>query len=77
MDGPRPLIHSCRVEGVLGFGEREQRPFHWPRVSLATRGSMQVQIQFIRQRSNPTLEQTNMISAQMETALHETALRGE
>ena len=65
------------MEGVLRLGQRELRPFHWPRVSLATRGSMQVQIQFIRQRSNPTLEQTNMISAQMETALHETALRGE
>ena len=40
--GPRPrlLIHLRGVEGVLGFGEREHRPFQWPRVSLVPRATL-------------------------------------
>ena len=47
------------VEGGLAFGEREHRPLRWPCFSLLTRGTLQIRIQFIRQRSDPTLEQTN------------------
>ena len=31
----------------------------WPCVSLLTRGTLQIWIQYVRQRSDPTLEQTN------------------
>jgi hypothetical protein len=44
--------------GVLGLGEREHRPLQWPRVSLLTRATLQIRIRFVRQRTNPTLEQT-------------------
>ena len=57
---PTSLIHHYGVEGVLGLGEREHRQIQWPRVSLLTRGTLQIRIQFVRQRSDPTLEQTNM-----------------
>ena len=33
-------------------------------LTILTRGTLQIQIQFLRQRSNPTLEQTNMIFLQ-------------
>ena len=50
------LIHHYDVEGVLILGQREHRPFQWRRVSLLT----QIRIRFVRQRSAPTLEQTNV-----------------
>ena len=53
------LIHHYDVEGVLGLGECEHRPLQWPRVSSLTQGTKQVRIRFVRQRSNPALEQTN------------------
>ena len=56
---PTPLIHHYDVEGVLCLGQREHRPFQWPRVSLLTPGTLQIRIRFVRQRRNPTLEQTN------------------
>ena len=49
------LIHHYDVEGVLILGQREHRPFQWRHVSLLT----QIRIRFVRQRSAPTLEQTN------------------
>ena len=55
------LIHHYDVEGVLGPGEREHIPLQWPRVSLLTWGTLQMRIRFVRQRSNPTLEQTNNV----------------
>ena len=54
-----PLIHHYDVEEVLGLGQHEQRPFQWPRVSLVTQGAMQIRTQFVRQGSDPTLEQIN------------------
>ena len=48
------------MEGVLGLGQCEHRPFQWPCVSLVTWGTLQVRIQFVRQRSDPSLEQTNI-----------------
>ena len=45
-NGPMLLIHLHGVQGALGFGEREHRPFQWPRVSLVPRGTLQIQIQF-------------------------------
>ena len=33
-------------------------------LTILTQGTLQIQIQFLRQRSNPTLEQTNMIFLQ-------------
>ena len=34
----------------------EHRPFQWPHVSLVARGTLQIRIRFVGQRSNPTLE---------------------
>ena len=49
------------VEGVLGIGESELRPFQWTCVSLAVpRGTLQIRVQFVRQRSDLTLEQTSI-----------------
>ena len=39
--GSRLLIH-CSLEGVLGFGECEHRPFQLPRVLLIPRGTLQI-----------------------------------
>ena len=49
------IIHHYDMEGLLILGQREHRPFQWRRVSLLT----QIRIRFVRQRSAPTLEQTN------------------
>ena len=56
-----PLIHHYDVEGVLGLGQHEHRPFQLPHVTLVTWGTLQIQIRFVRQRSDPTLEITNNI----------------
>jgi hypothetical protein len=45
------------VEGVLGFGESET--YHC--VSLVPRGTLQIRIRFVRQRSFLPLKQTNML----------------
>ena len=37
----------------------DQQTIQWPRVPLLTRGTLQIRIWFVRQRSSPTLEQTN------------------
>ena len=64
--GLRLLIHLLYVEMFLalgGIGEREHKPFQWPLVSLVPWGTLQIRIQFIRQRFDPTLEtkkQTNI-----------------
>ena len=58
---PTSLLHLYDVEGVLGLGECEHRPFQWPRVSLLTWGTLETGIQFVRQRGDPTLEQTTII----------------
>ena len=55
------LIHHYDVEGVLGLGECEHRPLRWPCVLPLTRGTLQVRIRFVRQKSDPTLEQTNKL----------------
>ena len=57
--GLRLLIHLLYVEMFLalgGIGEREHKPFQWPLVSLVPWGTLQIRIQFIRQRFDPTLE---------------------
>ena len=54
-----PLIHHYDVKGVLGLGQHEHRPFQWPHVSLVTQETLQIRIWFVRQRRDPTLEQTN------------------
>ena len=41
---PTSLVRHYDVEGVLGLGEREHRPLQWPRVSLLTRGTLQIRI---------------------------------
>ena len=48
---------------VIGLGEREHRPLQWPRFSLLIRETLQIRIQFVRQKSDPTLEQTNKHTA--------------
>ena len=47
------------MEGVLGLGQCEHRPFQWPSVSLVTWGTLQIRIRFVRQKGDPSLEQTN------------------
>ena len=44
------------MEGVLGFGKPEHRPFQCPHVSLVPQGTLQIRIRFVRQRFDPTLE---------------------
>ena len=39
---PKLLINPYGVEGVLGLGECEDRPFQWPCVSLVTWGTLQI-----------------------------------
>ena len=56
---PTSLVRHYDVKGALGLGEREHRPLQWPHVSLLTQGTLQIQISLVRQRSDPTLEQTN------------------
>ena len=53
-----PLIYHYDVEGVLGLGQREHRPFQWPRVSLVTWGTLQVRI-LIRQAKEWSYPWTN------------------
>ena len=59
LGGRHPEYITMIVEGVLGLGGREQRPLQWPRISLLTQGTLLIRIGFVRQRSNPTLEQKN------------------
>ena len=51
------LIHHYDVEGVLGLGEREHRPHQWTSVQ----GTLQIGIRIVRQRIDPTLEQTYVL----------------
>ena len=48
-------VSHMRESGVRGGVNLVQ----WPRVSLPTRGTLQVRIQFVRQWRDPTLEQRN------------------
>ena len=52
-----------------GGGQREHRPFQWPLVSLVTRGTLQIRIQFVRQRRDPTLKTNKQTKPPMTTTL--------
>ena len=50
--------HHYDCGGVARSGEPGPQTIKWTRVSLVPRGTLQTGIQFLRQLSNPTLEQT-------------------
>ena len=53
------LIYHYDVKGLLGLGDREHRPLQWSHVSLLTRGTLEIQIVFFRQRNDLTLDITD------------------
>ena len=57
----RLLIHLSCVEVVLGFGECEDRPFQWPRVSLVPRELCKYGFDLSGKGSILPLKQTNVI----------------
>ena len=59
------------MEGVLGYGEGEHRPFQWPCVSLVPQGTLQIRMRFVRQSSDPILETNKQTETQINVKLND------